>query len=209
MTLGKAASASLLAAGLSLTALSVGACGGASRGTRASSTVARSEVAATLPAVELPIDYDLDSDSYHGERDVDGVPFPQMAGSRDEGAASALVRRYYAAAAEGDGAVACALLALPLAESVAEDYGPKAGTEAASGESCTSAVTAIFGTMRGQLRRDSADLRIAEVRVQGGAASVRMTFGRRPPSYYEYLERERGVWKLGDVVASNQPIYVN
>jgi len=164
---------------------------------------------AALPQPELSIDYDLDSDVNPHEPDVDNVPFPHVAGPRVAGAASRLVRSYYAAAAAGDGARACALMSSGLAESVVEAYGSKTETVGSGRETCAQVSAGIFRHEHERLRRADAALRVVEVRTMQREASVRIAVRGSRKSQYMLLVSERGAWKVGKVLPSEQRIEVN
>jgi hypothetical protein len=164
---------------------------------------------AALPQPELSIDYDLDSDVNPHEPDVDHVPLPDVAGPRVAAAASRLVRSYYAAAASGDGARACALMSSPLAESVVEAYGSQAETVGAGAETCAQVTSDIFRHEQERLRQANAALRVVEVRTMQREASVRIAVRGSRKSQYMLLVSERGAWKVGKVLPSEQRIEVN
>jgi hypothetical protein len=163
----------------------------------------------TLPQPELSIDYDLDSDVYRGEPDQEKMPFPRMSDQRARSSISVLVKRYYAAVARGDGALACRLMYSAFAESIAEDYGRSAGTSAVSAGTCAAGASNVFKRFRRQFRAKSSTLRVIEIGVWHRAAVVQFDFEGSKRSYYMNLQRERGAWKVDMLLAGEQPVEVN
>jgi hypothetical protein len=201
----------LLMASAVLLSLGSAACGGAGRGATPVSQTPSNAAASglTLPQPELKIDAELDSDSYPGEPDNDNNHvFGHVANAADARAATALVKRYYAAAAAGNGAVACSLIYSVMAESIPEDYGRLSGTPSPSGKSCGLVVSNLFKHLHKQLSVDNATLKVAAVRVRGSKASVFLSLGGMKPKDYLELHRERGAWKVDRLLGTEQPMYV-
>ncbi len=185
-------------------------CGDAGESAKSTSARAASDAAsATLPHLEVKVDAELDSDSYPGEPDNDrNHVFGHAADVANGRAATLLVKRYYAAAAEGNGARACSLDYAVFAESIPEAYGPLSGTPSTSARTCAVVMSNLFRHMHRQLRADNATLRVAAVRVLGNQASVLLSFGGEKPKFYLQLHRERSAWKIDGLLATEQPIYV-
>ena len=190
-------------AALALACVALVACGGAAK----PSSRFPPGAYATLPQPELAGDYDLDSDSYPHERDVDG-PFPTLASPAQAAAVARVLTAFYAALAAGRYAEVCGLVEASLAESLGEDYGPHAGREFAATESCPHVAPYVFGRERARLRAESGPLRVREVRLYHRVASVRLTFGGGGDEYM-YMQHERGVWRVGKLVATEQAIITN
>jgi hypothetical protein len=186
------------------------ACGGAhSSAVSSADGGARVARGLTLPQPELKVDAELDSDSYPGEADDDNNHvFGHAASDADAFAAMTLVKRYYAAAATGDGARACTLMYSILAESVPEDYGQAAGTQAAHAEGCAAVMSKLFERLHKQLRSDRATLKVGTVRIRRREASVLLHFGGKRQAYYLALHQERGAWKVNRLIATEEAIYV-
>ena len=169
---------------------------------------ARVAKGATLPQPETKPDGEMDSDSYPGEPDNDNNHvFGHPASTAERRAATALVKRYYAATAARDGALACSLMYSSFAEAVSEDYGPPSATSSSSTRICATTVTALFARSHEQLRHQAATLTVAAVRVRRRVASVRIGFGGRP-KFYMLLHLERGTWKIDRLLAGEDAIYV-
>jgi hypothetical protein len=159
-----------------------------------------------LPQPELKSDAELDSDSYPGEPDNDNNHvFGHAASAADARAATALVKRYYAAAAVGDGAAACPLIHSVMAESIPEDYGQSSGSPFMRGKTCAVVMSKLFKHLHKQLSADNATLKVAAVRIRGNDASVLLSFGGMKPKYYLELHREGGAWKIDGLLAVALP----
>jgi hypothetical protein len=162
-----------------------------------------------LPQPETKSDGELDSDSYPGEPDNDNNHvYGHVASTAEARIAAELVQRYYAAAAAGDGPAACSLIYSVFAESIPEDYDQLSGTPAGAANSCAVVMSNFFEHRRRELRAAQATLKVAAVRVRGHHASVLLSFGGNAPKYYLGLHWERGTWKIGGLLATEQPIYV-
>jgi hypothetical protein len=201
--------ASLCAVAALCFCLCIAACGGSGPATTGSSQASSLAAAsATLPQPELKEDGELDSDSYPGTPDNDNNHvFGHAAGAAEARAVSAVVERYYAAAARGDGALACSLMYSTFAEAIAEDYGGAPGGST-NGGGCAAAASSLFKRRHTELGADSATLRMAAVRIRHREGSALMSFHGGRPRYYLSLHLERGAWKVLRLIASEQAIYV-
>jgi hypothetical protein len=198
-----------------LLAVAAVACGNAQRealhGSRAAVPVAR----AALPQIETRGDEDHDSDRYpHELPDRDEVPyyktepFGHPASTAEAQAAAAVLRRYYADAAHGDGAAACRLLYSTRADSLSGDYTGLLGPTRGRNTTCAGVLSGVFGRLRRRLRLDSAMLRVGAVRVDFNHASAQLDFGGARRPHYIALQRERGAWKLAMLLDVGQPVGV-
>ncbi|MGC2374861.1 MAG: hypothetical protein WA484_13395 [Solirubrobacteraceae bacterium] len=188
-----------------LSGLACAACGGAGSEPRSSSTGA---LRAALPQIEFKADADSDSDKYGTEPDNENEMLGHPAGAVEAAAVATLVRRYYAAAATGDGAAACKLMYLPLAESIAEDYGVQSGSPGLRGETCAAVMSKLFKRSHGSLNADSATLKVAAVRVERNRGAARLGFQGKKPGRYLLVHRERGGWKIDMLLDIGRPIEV-
>lgn len=190
-------------------------CGGASRAssdsatTGSTTTTTASTPTATLPQPETRNDPDLDSDTYPGEPDNDNNHvFGHVADTTDRQAAVELLGRYFAAATTDNGAAACGLMYSSMSEAMAEDYGSLAGSPYMRGSTCAAVMSGLFKHLHARLINERATLKVAEVRVRGKYASVRMGFGAAPAKFYIELQSERGRWRLDRIIPTEQAIYV-
>jgi hypothetical protein len=193
----------LLAA--ALPGLGVTACGGAGSVSGAPGASAGAAPHVTLPEIELKGDADHDSDTYYGEPDNEHEPRGRPARIDDARRVSALVKRYYAAAGRGDGVAACRLVYLPVVESIQEANG---GTSPGAGGTCAAILSRVFKRQHGQLSAESAALTVASVRVDLNVGAVRLGLGSGRPARYTMVHRERGAWKMLNLLDSTRPILV-
>jgi hypothetical protein len=195
-----------------LLSVGVGACGGAGGGAAGSSGSAPHAVTAAavakLPLPERQPDSEYDSDSYQGEPDNDNNHvFGHPAAAAEVSEITALVKRYYAAAAASDGAAGCSLLYSTFAEGVAEDYGQLAGLSQAQGATCAEVMSKLFERRHRQLSADNATLKVVAVRVLGKRGSVMLDFGGTHGRYLE-VHGELGRWKVDSLFDSSAAIFV-
>jgi hypothetical protein len=110
---------------------------------------------------------------------------------------SAIVKRYYAAGAKGDGAAACSLLGPSVASSLPEDYGGVSGPPyLRGGRSCQEIMSKLFRHFRGELGEAITVLR---VRVKGAEARVLFS-SRKMRASAMSLRREGGSWRIQELI---------
>lgn len=171
-----------LALALALLCLGVGACG---------STTPRDSRSGPSAATTQSLGHET------GVRE-----FGHAAGASETRAIAALVHRYYAAAAEGSGTKACALLYYILAESLPEEYGRPPGPLYLSGAgSCQAVLSRVFAHFHAQLALAPT---VTAVRVEGGRAQALLAWTKLPAGSIE-LRREGSVWKLNMPLALALP----
>jgi hypothetical protein len=185
---------------IALLGLGVGACGNA--GKRASSVPGSPSNAAAGTAATTPIqanlarDSDNDNDNPGKSRyDSDDSPvlyFGHAASATDGRAIAALLTRYYAAGAAGDGATACSLIHPLLAESIVEEY---AQSPSLRGRTCAVVMSKLFKQLHGELARDVAGLELIRARVRGDHGVAVLRFGGARERRV-LVRRERGAWKM-------------
>lgn len=132
-----------------------------------------------------------ENDRYHDKDDNIAVYGPR-ASTAVERTIAALVGRYYAVAASGNGAKACAMMYSIYAEDMAEDYGQPPGPPYLRGKTCTAVVTHMFEHSRAQI---ASRYVVTEVRVKGNSGFVLLGSKTQPASAM-FVRRERGVWKI-------------
>jgi hypothetical protein len=195
------------------------ACGETGKGARSTSRASPNTAAAgsasvstasavTLPQIEFKSDPDLDSDSYGNEPDSENKLFGHPASAADVRAVTRLVKRYYAAAAAGDGAAACRLIYSVFAEAIREDYGRPPGPPSLRGKTCAAVMSKLLEQLHKRLNLDSATLRVGAVRVELNSGSVRLGFGGAKPDRYVLVHRERGAWKMDLLFDIGRPVGV-
>jgi hypothetical protein len=205
---------------LALLGVGVTACGGAGNGTasssRPSSNAAATGGAATTTASgttstqgHLIGDGDGDEDTYSRYDDQRIRGYGHEANTTDRRAVTALVKRYYATAAAGDGATACPLIYSRLAKGsnlaeAAEGYAPPPGAPPLRGKSCAYIMPLLFKQNHQQLIADVTTLDVTDVRVEGHHGLALLAF-RTTPEREISVEREGGAWKIDSLLDEELP----
>ena len=169
--------------------------------TDAGASVVTSTVVATRsgPARDRDNDYDSSGKSRYDADDEAFLHFGRPASASDARVLRALVKRYYAAAALGDGAQACSMLYLQLYESVPEDYGENAGPSALRGKTCAVVMSKLFKLHRGELVRGVPTLHIDAVRVQGNRGLILLNY-RGTAQHDLFAHYELSAWKIDSML---------
>jgi hypothetical protein len=150
---------------------------------------------------------DEDGDSQGQSAYLDGddgavSDFGHAAGARDTRAITTLVRRYYAAAAAGDGARACALLYYLVAESLPEEYARPPGPLYLKGaDSCPALMSRVFAHFHAQLASPPT---VTALRVSGDRADALLGWKTLPAGFIE-ARLEGRVWRLEQPLALPLP----
>ncbi|HEY5192440.1 MAG TPA: hypothetical protein VIJ39_01050 [Solirubrobacteraceae bacterium] len=134
-------------------------------------------------------DSDSDPESYDDEPILD---YGHAASAMDRRIITALVTRYYAAAAADDGAEACSIIYSVVAEAVPESYESAPGLH---GSTCAGVMTKVFGQHHRQMVADSAVLKVMRVRVEGDKGLATVYLGKTPEPYV-LVHRDHGTWKM-------------
>lgn len=144
-----------------------------------------------------------DNGSYQDSDDSSILAYGHAANGADKRTITAVVKRYYAAAATGDGAKACAMLAPKFAESVAEDYGR--GSTGPSylqgGTTCPAVMMLLFQHSHAEVA-DPFD--VTGVRL-GDNHAYALLGSRVTVASYITLERRRGAWRIGALIGLTLP----
>ncbi len=114
----------------------------------------------------------------------------------------ALITRYYALAAKGDGVHACPLIHSLVVESIAEEYGSLPALRA---KTCGAIVSNLFRQRHSRLVLDSTTLEITSVRVEGNRALVLLRFAKAPVPNYIPVHREGRAWKIWELFDGQMP----
>jgi hypothetical protein len=127
--------------------------------------------------------------------------FGHAADTSDTRAIAALVKRYYTAAAREDGAAACSMIYVTLAEALPEDYG--AGSPGPpylrAGTTCAGVMQLLFKHYHGQLTAELPLLRVARMRLDRRHGLAILRFGTMPERQISVL-RERRTWKIDTII---------
>jgi hypothetical protein len=155
-----------------------------------------------------PTDRDGDSDNSSGsyyDRDDDAARrFDHAARGAEKRTIARLARRYYAAAAAGDGAAVCSVVVRSLARAVPEDFGRPSAPPYSRGTTCPQVLSKLLAHYHRQLAAHASVLAISDVRVQHGEGIVVLAF-RGLPGRRLNIVRERGAWKLEELLDSELP----
>jgi hypothetical protein len=120
----------------------------------------------------------------------------------ERAAISGVLKRYYAAATAGEGAVACSLMVPSFARSIPEDYGQGAGPSyLRGGKTCAAVMSMLFGHSHEELAET---VYIAEVRVEHATAQAVLTSRKMRASSIS-LTHSAGSWKVQALLAQPLP----
>jgi hypothetical protein len=172
---------------------------------KARSTAGRpTEVGTTSPGAYIRGDDDTDSDDNADDYRGDDYPvrdYGREAGAARRRAITVLVKRYFKAVATDDGAAACSLLHLRLAErrdlstAVPADYASPM-TSALRGEACVQFMSRLFSLSEQQIAAaDTAALVVTSVRVKGSMGLALLGF-RIARERQISVRREHDAWKI-------------
>jgi len=146
-----------------------------------------------------PKDRDNDSDntsnSYYDKDDNVVLHYGHATNAQDRRTITALVKRYFAAAARQDGASACSMIASSLANSVAETLGGKAGPAYSRGNTCAAVMSKLFYHYHRQLAAHESQLEVTAVRLDGPKGIAVLGF-KTLPGRQLHVARENAVWKI-------------
>jgi hypothetical protein len=156
--------------------------------------------------VQLKRDSDGDTDnpgsSYYDKDDAEILAYGKAANTKDRLQITALVKRYYAVAAAGDGAAGCSLTYSLIDESTVENYAQNHPT--LRGKTCAEVMSNQFEQDRAQLAAGSARLHVISVRVGENRGYALLGAGKRPERSL-LVHRESGAWKTEALVDSALP----
>jgi hypothetical protein len=138
--------------------------------------------------------------SESGEDASDIYTYKHSASPADRRAITALVKRYYVAAAADNGAEACGMMYSILAESIPETYGRPPGPPELRGKTCAVVMSKLFKHVAGQPPPVLAATKVTGMHLVGVRKglvelhSTAMSIGEIE------VERERGVWKIAGLI---------
>jgi hypothetical protein len=160
----------------------------------------------TTPAEgRLKTDSDGDNDNpnpatvHYDADDTVVLRYGHAANASDTRAIASIVKRYYEAAAGGDGPKACLLIDSLLVETAVEDL----SQTAREGETCAEALSRFFKQDQGRFRADTARIEVTVARVDGdsGLALVRLGASERRV----LVHRDHGAWKVNTLLDIGVP----
>jgi hypothetical protein len=188
---------------IALLSLNLVACGGAVKSSSSSSTkAAAGSDTPTASSARQPGPDSNDSDDDPGsDDDKVFVDYGNRASPADRRAITALVKRYYVAAASADGGKACPMVYGLIAERLTEEYAQAHGM---SSGSCATALSALFKQRHGQLASDPSLLKVTRIRIGGDKGYVFVFLGSVPEPYLT-VHREEGAWKIESLFETGLP----
>jgi hypothetical protein len=217
----------LAAAALSLC---LAACGGANKAGQTASQAASTSggssptttggatttASAAAPPKNIPpapavtkVDGDGDGDvSEHAAESADNdsvLGFGHEATAAEKSAVTAVVKRYFAAAAAEQGARACGLLISTLAEAEPEDYAETPGAPPyLHGKTCAASMTSLFKHFHPELALEQPRLTVTSVRliVHHGYAVLHF---KGLPARSILIVREGHIWKIDGLLDRELP----
>jgi hypothetical protein len=194
---------------IALLGQSAAACGGTSKATgsasqassRIAATGAKAATASSATSTQNYAKADRDKDNdveapYDDTNNNEELNYGRAASSVDKQAIAALIKRYYAAAAAGDGAKACSMLYVTFAEAVPEDYGTSPpGQPYMRGKTCPAVMALLFKHDHSQLIAELPLLEVRRVRLEQHHGLAVLSFGTMPERQIP-VQRERRTWKI-------------
>jgi hypothetical protein len=190
---------------LALSAIGASACGSTSKSSSSHSATANVAASTGLASARSQRDEDNDIDT-RGMGSVDPdrdavILYGRSADSADRRQITGLVKRYYTAAAAGEGAKACTMLNPLTAESFVEDHRPGQGPSSLQGNTCAQVLSKLFKQRHQELLEDVASFRIGVVQLRGNYGLVLAPFlPAREMQLFVY--HHGGTWTM-DVALDN------
>jgi len=186
-----------------LAATAVALCGGCAHSGTDSAPATHPGVRAVAPRAFPGLasrSRDRDDDLDHNSDDGGVLGFGHAADAADRRGVTALVIRYFAAAANADGASGCRMLTPPVAETVAERDG---GSPQLSGGTCAVVLSKLFAWYHSALVEKQRTLTVTGVRVQGARVLAILEFPTMPEKIRQIDGRRvSGSWKLFELLDS-------
>lgn len=149
-------------------------------------------------------DVDNPTGSYYDSDDHRVRRYGHAASPAEARVIAALVKRYYTTAVAENGQAGCAMIASPLAKSVAETLGQTRGQPDLRGDTCATVMTKVYKLNHRQLSAYDATLEVSSVRLKrdGGVAILRFA---NLPGRQIAVTREDGQWKIQALIDSELP----
>lgn len=133
--------------------------------------------------------------------------YGHQAGAPEQQAITTLIERYYAAAAQDDGARACRLVHSLIAETIPEQDEVSTGKH----ETCAIAFSLLLRRLHKQrapesaTAKESATLKVIGVRVDGDIALALLRFGKAPEPDHITVHLEGRTWKIWELFGHHMP----
>ncbi len=195
---------------LVLLALSLNACGDASKGSSSDSTTqsgAFSIDGAATSTTNVQRDKDGDRDdptnSFYDSDDNPILHYGRAASPAEKLEIETLVKRYYAVALAADGSTGCSLMSATTAESVVELYGDDSADPALHGNTCAVVLSKLFTQHHQQLSEELPTLKVTSVRVGNHIGWALLSSGSpQIPGRMLVYREGTAAWKIGEVSRS-------
>jgi hypothetical protein len=185
---------------LGLSLLATTGCGGADK----SSSVSKVTLTAGLPTRDGDDDIDsLGQGRYDADNDANPT-FGPAASITERQAIVALIKRYYAAAAAGDGGKACSMLDPLIVEAVVEEHHRGKGPPSLRGNTCPQVASKVFKQRHRELTEDVAELQVGWVQLQARQAVTLVHFGAMRELIVR-VHRSHGGWQM-NALLDNGPL---
>lgn len=133
----------------------------------------------------------------HGDNSIQ--TFGHRGGESEQQIVSAVVKRYYAAVAAGDGSAACSLLSSGLAKSITQSFG-RAPALRGKAKGCGDILSLLFVHRGGRPAIDTS-VQVTQLRVNGSRAFALLRSKMMPQGEIP-MYREGGAWKIGALIGS-------
>ncbi|HEY5194256.1 MAG TPA: hypothetical protein VIJ39_10350 [Solirubrobacteraceae bacterium] len=149
-------------------------------------------------------DHDYNENVINGYYDADDTAithYGHAADATDRQALTAFSKRYYAAAAAGDGAKACSMIKPSFARAIPEVYGRGAGPPYLRGKTCAVVMSLLFKHLHSQM---AAPITVSGIRVEGSTARIIVGSPATPVGYLP-MEHEGTGWKIVGLIATPLP----
>lgn len=140
---------------------------------------------------------DRDNDGDHNNDDGKVLDYGHTADTTDRLASIALVKRYFAAAADTNGTAGCKMLVPLIAETIVEDDGHSSELR---GTTCAVVLSKLFALHHRELKMKNATLKIIEVRAQGTKELIVLDFPTIPEVRQITARQIKSSWKLMDLL---------
>ncbi len=148
-------------------------------------------------------DYEDNANKGYYDKDDSAVrSFGHAASPAEKRAITVLVKRYYAAAAAGNGAKACSLIYPAFAAVISEEYGQASGPSYLhGGKTCAAVMSLLFKHDRSEL---TSAVEVTGVRVKGGRVYALLGSATLPAGSLA-LRHEADVWRIDGLLGVPLP----
>ena len=185
---------------IALIGVGVSACGTSKVAGSASPTSSTTPTQSSLSR-DYDNDHDIDPSSHYDN----DLYFGHAANAANRRVVTAVIKRYYTAAAAGNGAIACSMMYSRLAKEIPDVYGQSPpGPPALRGKTCAVVMSKLFEQRHHQLVTDDATLNVTGVLVEGERGLVLLRFEETPKRHI-FVQLERGSWKVNMLIDAGPP----